>query len=273
MEVVIELSSDDEQPARSRNTRKEQRAPPADGPQEVILDSDHEDCGGDIHGDGSSGSANDGRLGSTSQEKQSSIDVVDLYAASSSAVACGICAKEPPAFPFTLAVCRHRFCHECISRHVNGKLTEALGHEVGCPECSSQLTMNELHVLTNSASLGPDATRPSKKARGSAVGTLAATKRLMRELQAIERGDPNDRGFAVSLSDESDLYTWDIEFFNFEGGSPLAKDLSKVPGNKILLRAAFPRTAVNIASEFNFAFVSANKATHTRQALSTEAPF
>jgi len=77
-------------------------------------------------------------------------------------------------------------------------------------------------------------------ALGKAVGTSAATKRLMRELQSIQRCDQGEHGFSVALRDESDLYSWDVDFFNFERGTPLAADLARVPGRKILLRVAFP---------------------------------
>lgn len=59
--------------------------------------------------------------------------------------------------------------------------------------------------------------------------------------QSIGRCNAAEQGFAASLVDESNLYKWRIEFFNFERGSPLAKDLAAVPGKKIVLEASFPR--------------------------------
>ncbi len=75
-----------------------------------------------------------------------------------------------------------------------------------------------------------------------ATGSAAATKRLMREFQAIQKADTSQHGFAVDLPDETDLYTWDATCFGFEKGTPLAKDLERAPGKRILLRIAFPST-------------------------------
>ena len=70
------------------------------------------------------------------------------------------------------------------------------------------------------------------------AGTAAATKRLMKELQAIQKADP--AGFEVSVPDESYAFLWEVDFFDFEKGTPLAKDLQKVRGGRITLHVAFP---------------------------------
>jgi len=64
----------------------------------------------------------------------------------------------------------------------------------------------------------------------------------MREMRAIRTRGSADLGFEVSLPDESDLYTWQIEFFDFEKGTPLASDLARTPGKRVVLRASFPST-------------------------------
>ena len=73
-----------------------------------------------------------------------------------------------------------------------------------------------------------------------AAGTVAATKRLMKEMKEIQKAGGEGQGFAVSLPDDSDLYTWDATFFDFERGTPLARDLERVPGKRVTLRIAFP---------------------------------
>ena len=60
----------------------------------------------------------------------------------------------------------------------------------------------------------------------------------MKELQAIQKADP--AGFEVSVPDESYAFLWEVDFFDFEKGTPLAKDLQKVRGGRITLHVAFP---------------------------------
>jgi len=62
----------------------------------------------------------------------------------------------------------------------------------------------------------------------------------MRELQSITAGDGEAHGFSVELPDEHNLYTWEAHFFEFEAGTPLARDLARVPSRRIDLRIAFP---------------------------------
>jgi ubiquitin-protein ligase len=81
---------------------------------------------------------------------------------------------------------------------------------------------------------GVDTSRPKS------VGTATATKRLMKEMAALQR--LTDSGFSATLPNDSDLYTWDIELFGFEKGTALAQDLRKTSAKHVLLRVAFPST-------------------------------
>ena len=58
----------------------------------------------------------------------------------------------------------------------------------------------------------------------------------MKELQAIQKADP--AGFEVSVPDESYAFLWEVDFFDFEKGTPLAKDLQKVRGGRMVGRRA-----------------------------------
>ena len=87
---------------------------------------------------------------------------------------------------------------------------------------------------------GPDAALGSRP-----VGSSIATKRLMKELQQINKSDVRQHGFSVELPDGDNLYTWDAHFFDFEKGTALAKDLQKVPNQRIDLRIAFPSSYPN----------------------------
>ena len=151
-----------------------------------------------------------------------------------------------------------------------------LASEVVCPTCSKQLTINDVNTLSaggdshvpphvatmmratgmSAAQLvrlggvsvggGPHGRGPSEvgpnvsghKPQGSSV----ATRRLMKELQAIRKGDAETQGFSVDLPDPDNLYTWDAHFFGFEKGSALAQDLKKSrhTNGRIELRIAFP---------------------------------
>lgn len=257
--ITIDSDTDDDQhPALAVHARKRKRSSHSVGSRvdaPVLLDSD-EDSG-----------------------KAVSKDVIDLDSIGASALSCGICGKEPPVGTFILSSCAHRFCLGCLSTHVNGKLGEALASEVGCPSCSHQLTVHELQRLSapsSSHAAHPSASHPGQpntdhayhaRAPSTAVsrvpGTPAATKRLMRELQvrtlaarrctarawlsseceprrqSLQRSASDELGLRVEVS--GNLYSWDVEFFNFDKDTPLARDLAKVPGRRIVLRVAFPR--------------------------------
>mmetsp|Transcript_36319 Transcript_36319/g.114061 ORF Transcript_36319/g.114061 Transcript_36319/m.114061 type:complete len:155 (-) Transcript_36319:209-673(-) len=63
----------------------------------------------------------------------------------------------------------------------------------------------------------------------------------MRELQALQRSDTaHSQGISVSVPDDSDALHWEVEFFNFEAGTPLAADLQRVPGRRVVLSVRFP---------------------------------
>lgn len=193
--------------------------------------------------------------------------------------ACFLCESARLSNPYTLSECSHRFCRACLTTHVEKRLRRVLASEVVCPKCKKQLSISDVQALSGAAQRGDAAPPPSSglggvpahmvamlqargmlppgfvasSARGGGgggssssgpvggrrEGTSVATKRLMKELQAI-RGSGDAQGFSVSVPDESDLYTWDAQFFGFDKGSPLAKDLAKVPGGKIELRLSFP---------------------------------
>ena len=194
------------------------------------------------------------------------------------AAACKIC--EAPRFTraYKLAECGHSFCRACISGYVERKLRRLLASEVTCPTCAKQLTIADVQALSPpsapsatpsggglggllppgvpthiAAMLGlPPAPPPSHRGGGGPsssssgalgarpVGSSVATRRLMKEFQSIRKAEPSSQGFDVELPDEDNLYTWDAHFFGFEKGTPLASDLSRVPGRRIDLRIAFP---------------------------------
>ena len=173
------------------------------------------------------------------------------------AAACRLCLSERLSNAYTLSECQHQFCRSCLTAYVGRKLRRILASEVGCPRCATQMTMQDVQTLgvgsqgsgtkrvrtefdlsatgSSASGFGPS----GSSTLGRAVGTSVATKRLMRELQAIRKSDTSSQGFEVSLPYESDLYTWDATFFGFERGTALAKDLDRVPGKRILLRMAF----------------------------------
>ena len=180
---------------------------------------------------------------------------------------------------YKLGECGHRFCHRCVRDHVQKGLAEGLASEIGCPTCGKQMTIKDVQEMSASAKAPePPAPAPmpmpnvpahifarlpahvqahfgfmggggggggAKRGRDEqfstsrrVAGTAAATKRLMKELQAIQKSEP--AGFEVSVPDESYAFLWEVDFFDFEKGTPLAKDLQKVRGGRITLHVAFP---------------------------------
>ena len=180
---------------------------------------------------------------------------------------------------YKLGECGHRFCHRCVRDHVQKGLAEGLASEIGCPTCGKQMTIKDVQEMSASAKAPePPAPAPmpmpnvpahifarlpahvqahfgfmggggggggAKRGRDEqfstsrrVAGTAAATKRLMKELQAIQKAEP--AGFEVSVPDESYAFLWEVDFFDFEKGTPLAKDLQKVRGGRITLHVAFP---------------------------------
>ena len=200
------------------------------------------------------------------------------YDAEVAASTCPLC-KRPQHRNglYKLGECGHRFCHRCVRDHVQKGLAEGLASEIGCPTCGKQMTIKDVQQMSASAKAPePPAPAPmpmpnvpahifarlpahvqahfgfmggggggAKRGRDEQLstsrrvaGTAAATKRLMKELQAIQKADP--AGFEVSVPDESYAFLWEVDFFDFEKGTPLAKDLQKVRGGRITLHVAFP---------------------------------
>ncbi|KAL3910488.1 MAG: hypothetical protein SGPRY_009037, partial [Prymnesium sp.] len=186
MEVVV-LSSDEEQP---RSERRRASSEGSGASQPVLIDSDddetlpkrstHQSLPHD--GPNRKRTSDDALPARSIHSKRSRVDL-DLFG---TAGACGMCAREHPHPRFIVSACSHAFCRGCISVLVKQKLSEALAHEVRCPACSSQLTLSELQQL--SAPTAPP--RPlappheNKPSLHRTTGSAAATKRLMRELQA-----------------------------------------------------------------------------------------
>ena len=180
---------------------------------------------------------------------------------------------------YALDECGHVFCESCVRLDVTKKVAEMMAHEVGCPTCGKQLSIRNVNDLAKSAEPAGKRARPDgawgggggggggggfgmswmgggggshaamlaqmtgvpmpSMSRPRVQGNPAATKRLMKELRAIQKADSESQGFDVSIPDESDVYTWQAEFFNFDKGSALDKDLKKVPGKRIVLSVAF----------------------------------
>lgn len=186
---------------------------------------------------------------------------------------CAICGVPVPRGPeaYVLNECRQTGCRrrnhrKCLEAHVARELAEKVPDEVGCPACGKQLSIRDITELSRDVdgkrpSFGaspsskrhkntagwPLASSPSVSmghsaggAIGRVAGSASATKRIMKELQAIQRSsDSASQGIAVRVPDEADAYHWHAEFFDFEKGSPLAKDLSRVPGGRIVLSVRF----------------------------------
>lgn len=160
--------------------------------------------------------------------------------------ACSLCQTTRASNAFTLAACSHCFCRSCIATHVQKRLRRELASEVTCPTCKTQLSIANVQALSGAAQRGDAAPPPPMPSSSSGFvggrreGTSVATKRLMKEYQAIQK--LGDQGFSVAIPDDSDLYTWDAFFFGFERNTPLAKDLQAAhwSGGKIVLRISFP---------------------------------
>ena len=140
--------------------------------------------------------------------------VMDLTGEEEDVPGCGICGKLTGAREsFRLAECGHSFCEGCVRGFVRKKVAETLAHEVGCPKCGRQLSIANVNELAKSSG-EPGAKRPRPggpaawrgggpaallaqltggggglpgvgQAGRRAAGNPAATKRIMRELQAL----------------------------------------------------------------------------------------
>ena len=180
---------------------------------------------------------------------------------------------------YRLSECGHTFHFDCARDRVKKRLSESLASEVGCPTCDAQLTFADVQALhdRSSSSRAPPphlahqstfaamassilgkrthagasalAALAAGSGGGSAlawtegrvVGSPSATKRISRELGAICRADGDLSSMLdVAVPDESNVYVWQVEFFGFERGTALARDLQRVPGQRIVLRVAFP---------------------------------
>jgi len=186
-----------------------------------------------------------------------------------------LCQRRPVEDAYVLDECSHRFHKECLKKFVQQQLAEKLAHEIGCPRCQKQLSIRNVQDLSvrreapapvahssmppwaqQAASMmqlgvfrnghpAASAASASGTARGGgqgwrAAGSAAATKRILKELQAIHRSDEHEQGFSVEVPDESIVYVWEVAFFGFEKNSALARDLARVPGRQVILRVTFP---------------------------------
>jgi len=154
-----------------------------------------------------------------------------------------------------------------MQAHVSRELSEKLAADVLCPACGKQISVRDINELSkdvDGSTLDPSAKRqktvvpsagafsdteavndsavkPGSSSIGQVVGSASAIKRIMKELQAIQRSsEAAAQGIAVKVPDESDAYHWHAEFFNFEKDTPLANDLKRVPGGRIILSVRFP---------------------------------
>jgi ubiquitin-protein ligase len=160
--------------------------------------------------------------------------------------------------------CRRRNHRKCLEGHVARELAEKVPDEVCCPSCGKQLSIRDITELSRDVdgkrpslvaspaskrhkstgawppSSSSFAGQPAGGALGRVAGSAPATKRIMKELQAIQRAAPSaSQGISVHVPDEADAYHWHAEFFDFEKGSPLAKDLARTPTGRILLSVRF----------------------------------
>ena len=184
---------------------------------------------------------------------------------------CYICdrsLRQPGTSDYMLDECSHWMHRHCLEQHVGCKLKRMLASQIGCPVCAKTLSVRDVHRLSSGGggrgSCAPSTTggRSTSSAGGSASGgsakrarsidegahasdrrvrgSGAATKRIYKELQAIQGSDARSHGFSVEVSDECNLYVWEVCFFGFERGTPLANDLARVPDSRIHLRVNFP---------------------------------
>ena len=267
--TTISLDSDDEDDAHVHVTG---RGTSKDAPVELSSDDD-DDAPTAGSGAGAAGSSRAGAASvpstNTAAGSSTSALVMDLTGEEEDVPGCGICGKLTGAREsFRLDECGHSFCEGCVRGFVTKKVSETLAHEVGCPKCGRQLSIGNVNELAKSSG-EPGAKRPRPGApmawRGGGpaallahlagvgggmpggghagrrvAGNPAATKRIMRELQALQKAETAAQGFEVSVPDDSDAYTWQAEFFDFEKGSGLAADLKRVPGKRIVLSVSFP---------------------------------
>ena len=268
--TTISLDSDDEDDAHVHVTA---RGSCKDAPVEL---SDDDDDAPTTAGSGAGAAGSSSRAGvaaapstNTAAGPSTSALVMDLTGEEEDVPGCGICGKlTGPRESFRLDECGHSFCEGCVRGFVTKKVSETLAHEVGCPKCGRQLSIGNVNELAKSSG-EPGAKRPRPGAptawRGGGpaallahlagvgggmpgggragrrvAGNPAATKRIMKELQALQRAGTAEQGFEVSVPDDSDAYTWQAEFFDFEKGSSLAADLKRVPGKRIVLSVSFP---------------------------------
>jgi len=114
-----------------------------------------------------------------------------------------------------------------MEAHVAKELAEKLASEVGCPACGKQLSIRDVTELSRdadgkrpgvgagavaspgskrhkSAAGGASAASSAARPVGQVVGSAAATKRLMKELQAIQRSGDSSQG----ISGSCDSYTY-----------------------------------------------------------------
>lgn len=179
---------------------------------------------------------------------------------------CALCnAYAASGQRYRLAECAQRrdgcdpvFHRACLARYVAAQLAVNMACEVGCPSCGKQMSVHDVTALSKHAAQqqqrdaqGPP-TRPGAKrpraggytstapplAAFATAGSASATKRLLKELRAIRQAAVE--GLDVSVPDESNLYRWVCELHSFERGTPLATDLARVAGQRIVLDVSFP---------------------------------
>mmetsp|Transcript_16184 Transcript_16184/g.34417 ORF Transcript_16184/g.34417 Transcript_16184/m.34417 type:complete len:372 (+) Transcript_16184:92-1207(+) len=158
--------------------------------------------------------------------------------------------------------CGHEFHKKCLQDSVKGRLNESMADELHCPTCGEQMSIKDVQDLCRAsngkavqASIWPRLSHlpphrmaaalgslalPRPPSAGKVAGSAGASKRLLKELKALHKVDSEEQGLSVEVPDDSDLYTWEVSFFNFERGTPLARDLERFPGKRILLRVLFP---------------------------------
>lgn len=171
---------------------------------------------------------------------------------------CSICSEALTQPVYSLDECSHCFHKHCLQQHVQRLLKRMLASEVGCPACSATLSIRDVQRLSSSQparGAQPPASQAAALAKrprfGDAGGGGAsseprvrgsgnATKRIFKELQAIQNSKPEAQGFSVDVPYESNVYVWEVAFFGFDRALPLARDLLRVPEHRIVLRASFP---------------------------------
>ena len=211
--TTISLDSDDEDVHHVHATG---RGASKDAPVELSSDDD-----ADVPTAGScAGAAGPSRAGPSTKNtaagnSSKSALVMDLTGEEESVPGCGMCGKLTGAREsYRLDECGHDFCEGCVRSFVTKKVSETLAHEVGCPKCGRQLSIGNVNELAKSSSGQPGAKRPRPGApmawRGGGpaallahlagvggmldsgrvgkrvAGNPAATKRIMKELQALQ---------------------------------------------------------------------------------------